>query len=395
MTLEPGRPSEPAHGYHRIASERHFRYLELEQGAFTTKWTAVDAGCQFCGTDTGLVLILDETLHSHVLVLCPLGCDPLADLRIDRQHFITYSRLRGYADPNPDLLWIIDAGFGEEPPPPPDIAHDLIAGWGYAAKKGGNAVKAEVKGAIRSRRRAAAKAARNAAYAPVAAVLRAAWGWQAGPTLTPPPRPRTAPKPPKTPPVSAYRKALGIDAPKRGPKCLVCQDTGRITAPGISIPCTECAGPAAAATAAAEKRAERARQGKDRRTRPSPATTTGPGLVNTGTVNGSVQVAGNGAYTVQISGNQAAIDGQPVSLNDPRVKKAKADAAKAVRDGAKAVRANGGHSGVTINGRRAPEGHSTDANGNSIYVNTGVVNTSHISDDAQDFTSTTSPKPTA
>src|SRR4051812_11199797 len=107
MTLEPGRPSEPAHGYHRIATERHFRYLELEQGAFTTKWSTVAASCQFCGTATGLVLILDECLHSHVLVLCPLGCDPLADLRIDRQHFITYSRLRGYADPNPDLLWII------------------------------------------------------------------------------------------------------------------------------------------------------------------------------------------------------------------------------------------------------------------------------------------------
>ncbi|WP_281944698.1 hypothetical protein, partial [Streptomyces olivaceus] len=147
--------------------------------------------------------------------------------------------------------------------PPIDYAKELRTAAVEVAKYGKRKAKAKVRREVRKVKKQVGKRVRNEAMRPVAAVLRTAWSMQAG-GVEPVKGARRRPAP-KSPPVSAYRKAYGVQAPEKGPKCLVCEDSGQISAPGISIPCTECAGPAAAALEAAERRAERARQGKDER----------------------------------------------------------------------------------------------------------------------------------
>jgi len=256
------RPANPAEGYHRIATTRRFRYLVPDPArTLRAAWLTEDLACPACSVDTGLLLVLDEH-HGDRLVqaTCPAG-HQWADPRVDRHHFAAYSRLRGWAQPDLDWSWVVDAGFGEEPEPPIDYARELKEGWGYALKQGRNAVKRRVKKTVRAQRRAAGKATRNAAYAPVAAALRTAWSWQAG--TAPEPEPEAEEEPyPDIPSVAKYRKAYGMEPRRRGPRCLVCEDTGRI--PGTPITCTECDGPAAAAMAAAERRAARARNPKSR-----------------------------------------------------------------------------------------------------------------------------------
>jgi hypothetical protein len=175
---------------------------------------------------------------------------------------MAYCRFRA-GQQEADWLWLIESGFGEEPPPPIDYAEVMRKAPVEIAKYAKRKAKAKVRSKVRKVKKKATKRIKNEAMRPVAAVIRGAWMWQAG-GIEPvtPSRRRREPKPPETPSVAAYRKAYGMEAPKKGPTCLVCQDSGRITAPGISIPCTEFAGPAAAAVAAAERRADRARQGK-------------------------------------------------------------------------------------------------------------------------------------
>ncbi|MCM2424272.1 hypothetical protein [Streptomyces sp. RKAG293] len=223
------RPSDPASGYHRITSERRFRYLEQDPAhTYRIKWLPVPVACLICQTDTNLTFTLDEAADPLVHVACPAG-HAFDEPRIDRQHFITYSRLLSYADPNPALLWITDAGFGQEDPPPIDYAHDITAATRYAARQAKRRAKAQVKGAIRRPLRTAKKKARNAAFAPIAAALRAVWAWQAG----------TSPESsPKTAPASAGAPA----ASSRTTTCAVCQGAGQI--PGTTVTCTECARPA-------------------------------------------------------------------------------------------------------------------------------------------------------
>jgi hypothetical protein len=248
------RPPNPAEGYHKVRTTRRFRYL-VQDPAHTLRvtWITQDLACPACAIDAGLLLVLDEVAGDGMVhVTCPAG-HQWADPRVDRHHFAAYSRLTGFVTPDPDWVWVLEAGFGEEPPPPIDIAHDLAAGWGYAAKKARQAAKAKVKGTVRREARRARKAAADAAKAP----LRAARSRKAGPDNDQ--AAKAEPSPP-TPSVAKYRKALGIPAPERGPRCLVCEDTGRI--PGTPITCTECDGPAAAAMAAAERRAARARNPK-------------------------------------------------------------------------------------------------------------------------------------
>ncbi|MFI0742391.1 hypothetical protein ACH4PU_30595 [Streptomyces sp. NPDC021100] len=264
MSTDPLRPPEPAAGYHRITSERRFRYLQQDpEHTVRVTWQALPVTCPVCATDTGLTLTYEQGVDQMVHVLCPQGHawpEPL----VDTGHFTTYSRLEYWLDPHPDMLWIIDEGFGQEPPPPVDYAADLAA----AAKDVRRRTKARIKGAIRRPVRRAKKKALNLAFTPVAAALRGAWAQQAGGVAdTEPKAPgrrrgkKAAEKGPKVPSYAKYRKAYGIPAPAKGPRCLVCRDTGRITAPGVSIPCTECR-PATEALAAAERRAERARAGK-------------------------------------------------------------------------------------------------------------------------------------
>lgn len=219
------RPSDPASGYHRITCERRFRYLEQDPAhTYRIQWLPVPVACLICQTDTHLTFTLDEAADPLVHVACPAG-HAFDEPRIDRQHFITYSRLLSYADPNPALLWITDAGFGQEDPPPIDYAHDITAATRYVSRKVKRRAKAKVKAAIRRPLRTAKKKARNAAFTPVAAALRTVWAWQAGAS-------------PKAAPAATGAPA----ATSRTTTCAVCKGAGRF--PGTTVSCTECAGPA-------------------------------------------------------------------------------------------------------------------------------------------------------
>jgi hypothetical protein len=255
------RPPNPAAGYHRVATTRRFRYL-VQDPAHTLRvtWITQDLACPACAVDTGLLLVLDEAAgDSMVQVTCPAG-HQWADPRVDRHHFAAYSRLNGFVTPDPDWFWVTEAGFGEEPPPPIDYAHDIAGAAKYVAKRAKSAAKSKVKSTVRRETRKARRAVANTAKAPVDA-LRSAWKRQAGPATEAEPEPEEEPYP-DIPSVAKYRKAYGMEPVRRGPRCLVCEDTGRI--PGTPITCTECDGPAAAAMAAAERRAARARTPKSR-----------------------------------------------------------------------------------------------------------------------------------
>ncbi|WP_307717442.1 hypothetical protein [Streptomyces sp. V4I23] len=114
-----------------------------------------------------------------------------------------------------------------------------------------------------------------------------------------------------------FEPLLEASAPAKGPACLVCEDSGRITAPGISIGCTECAGPAA------ERKAERARKGNTppRRARP------GAGGKTTGNSGGRTPVTGQGV-TVDGDNNRPIRVNSPAGSGGPLT----ADQAAAVRD---------------------------------------------------------------
>lgn len=364
------RPANPSEGYHRIATTRRFRYL-VQDPAHTlrTVWIPQDLLCPACTADVGLLLVLDEHDGVNLVqVTCPAG-HQWTDPRVDPNHFAAYSRLHGWAQPDLDWSWVLDAGFGEEPEPPINYGKELKEGWGYALRQGRNAVKRRVKKTVRAQRRAAGKAARNAAYAPVAGVLRAAWFWQAGPAAPERPKPKAKPYP-DIPSVAKYRKAYGMAAPKRGPKCLVCEDTGRI--PGTSITCTECAGPAAAAMAAAEKRAERARAGKG--PQPKDKTARGPresrttGSAGNGD-NQQVIVTGSGR------GRQVTINGQKVApqpMDRETAARVDRDIARSMREVRQAVKESGGTSGSTVN---------VHGKNNSIITNT--TSAGHATDDGR------------
>jgi hypothetical protein len=261
MPISPWRPLNPDGGDYYLIFERRFRHI-VQDPAHTWRqvWIATVIACPLCEADTGLRLGYTSGLDAALEGACPVG-HVWIESRVDVTHWMAYCRFRAGRQ-EPDWFWLIQAGFGEEPPPPIDYAKEIGEAARYLAKYGRRKAKTKV----RKVKKKVGKQVRNQAMRPVAAALRTAWTLRAGgvePVKAP--RRRSEPKPPKTPPVSAYRKAYGVEAPKKGPKCLVCQDTGRITAPGISIPCVECAGPAAAVLEAAERRAERARQGKDER----------------------------------------------------------------------------------------------------------------------------------
>lgn len=238
MTTQPLRPADPGAGYHRVISRRRFRYIERDpEHTIRVTWRSVPVVCPVCEADTDLQLVLDEATDVVVQVHCS-GRHVWPELAIDPQHFRTYSRLQWESDPDPDLMWIVDAGFGEEPPGPVDLEEvkDVAKAIGGFYK---SQAKRRVKGAIRKPVRAARRKAGKAAASPFTAAVRAMRGRraeQAGEGGEP-----TSAVPPldvKIPSVAKYRKAYGMPAPKRGPKCLVCEDTHVI--PGTRIPCTEC-----------------------------------------------------------------------------------------------------------------------------------------------------------
>lgn len=264
MGIDARRYPNPAAGYHHIACERRFMWIEPDPEAKTRDtWLQHPVTCPICAADTGLVLVFERG-DSFVQVLCPNGHEWPEPL-VTPQYFVAYSEQRYFADPDPHLLWILAKGFGEEPEPPIDDHVEQIARAAKdITKYAGRKAKTRAKRAVRKPLRTAKKKALNVAFAPVAAALRAAWIMQSGGVPQQAPKGRGKRRHPedgmKIPTAAAYRKALGVPAQKKGPHCLVCRDTGRITAPGVSIPCTECLG-AAAPLARAEEKARRVREG--------------------------------------------------------------------------------------------------------------------------------------
>ena len=256
MSRDPHQPANPAAGDHYVVCTRPFRALALDPAhTIRNVWIAEPIACPACDARDGLRLAYLEGADLMVTAVCPRRHEWL-EQRVDRAHFRAYSRLRFGLEVDADDLWILGSGFGEEPPPPLDIA-DIRAAAGEVAKVYRREAKSAAKAAVRKPARRARRAVQQAAHHPISAALRTMWIWQAGGMPEP-----GGQEPPEaefeTPAYAKYRKALGIPSQTRGPRCLVCEDTGTI--PGTPITCTECAGPAAAAMAAAQRRAERARR---------------------------------------------------------------------------------------------------------------------------------------
>ncbi|THA28250.1 hypothetical protein E4198_00095 [Streptomyces sp. RKND-216] len=287
MNHDPIRANDPGSGRHLVIAARKFRYIEQDPAhELRTVWIAHDVVCPACLADTNLTLTFHEAVDPSVQVTCPTG-HTWGEMAIDVGHFTAYTRLVSWCDPDPDTRWITDAGFGEEPPPPIDYAGDLKAGYTYAAKFASRRAKTRTRAAIRRPVKKAKKRAINVTCAPLAAALRTAWTWQAGgiPQDPPPPAPKQPAKEqgPKVPSYAKYRKAYGIPAPQRGPRCLVCNDSRRI--PGTAISCTECSPTAAGAPNPA---------GQD-------ATPPGGGVVNRGGVVGDVVNNGASAHASRLT----------------------------------------------------------------------------------------------
>ncbi|TDU67890.1 hypothetical protein [Streptomyces sp. KS 21] len=261
--IDPTRTHDPDAGYYCITAERRFNYLQLDPDhTIRVVWQALPVTCPMCGAETGLTLVLERAVQPVVEVLCPARHEWSEHL-IDPAHFTAWADMR-WTTPNWDMFWILEAGFGEEPLPPVDLVEEVPKAARIVTKVLVREAKKRVRRQVRRRVRKVKKKAVNVAYAPVAALIRTAWSMQAGiPQETPAPaekKGKQAPGP-KIPSLAKYRAAYGMATPVKGPACLVCEDQGRIVAPGVNIPCTECEGPAAAALAAAERKAARARAG--------------------------------------------------------------------------------------------------------------------------------------
>ncbi|MGC5000617.1 hypothetical protein [Streptomyces sp. DT195] len=344
MPISPWQSLNPDQGAYYLIFERRFRIVvEDPERTWRLVWIPTVIACPVCEADNGLRLAYTTGLDAVVEAACPVG-HIWVEPRIDVGQWKAYCRYRtGMLEA--DWLWLIEAGFGEEPPPPIDYAEDIRQGAVAFAKVARRRAKATARREVRKVKKKVAKRARNEVMRPVAAFLRVTWTMQAGGAVQKggSPRRRAAePKPPKTPPLSAYRKAYGMETPEKGPKCLVCEDSGRITAPGVSIPCTECAGPVAAVLEEAERRVERVRQGKEDRSPHKGRRPERPGQASSSPVTGSVVVV-NGSNEQVIATRSA--PGRPLSDQDAKLARAVEEAAEG------AIKAAGDGHGVHVHGR--------------------------------------------
>jgi hypothetical protein len=375
MPIDRHESGNPDIGYFRIPSERPFHYLVQDPGKLLLTWLTPTVGCPVCAATTGLLLACRFGHDPAVQVLCEAG-HQWYEPAIDLTHFRAYARLRYGLDCDPDDLWIMNSGFGEEPPPPIDYTAEIAAAARDVAKYAARKSKAKIRRETRSLRRGARRTARRS--------LAALWkGLRPGGN-----QPADQPSAPKagrggavpeeeyrTPSYAQYRKALGIPAQQRGPRCLVCADTGRITAPGVDISCTEC-GSGSGGSAGTGRGPRAGRTG----------TWTGAGVVNTGVIVGEVRNPDGSRSSVQLVGDQATVDGVQVGRNDPRVHQAVAQAgrmaAAAGLQAAEQIRAHADqvttsadgtttytHTGITSHGRRLPKGTTVDEHGNTFQNN--------------------------
>ncbi|MEV7217887.1 hypothetical protein AB0O31_32935 [Kitasatospora cineracea] len=255
----PAQP-DPLHARHLIRCERPFRYLvedeEADLGPFADparRWAQRTLACPVCLAEDGLHLSLIESEDTDVVVRCP-GRHEWPDPRLDRRHFVAHSR-NLFLEPDSDWVWLEEAGYGQEPPPPVDYWAEgreaAVVITKYFAKR----ATGRLGRTLRRGRRKAGRAVTGAARAAGQAVR----GRLAGQDPPCEEQAQTAPAPagrrrPKGP--AAYRRAPGVPAPSRGPRCLVCSDTGRITAPGVDIPCPECPSRRTARTRTRDDRTE-------------------------------------------------------------------------------------------------------------------------------------------
>lgn len=297
--MRDDRPTspDPINATHRVLCERPFRYLEEDLeivfGPFSNpadRWVVQTLSCPVCLAEEGLDLTLVESTDPEVWVRCPQRHE-WSDPRLNRAHFIEYSRFRYLPDPDPASAWLLEAGYGEEPPPPVDkFAEGREAAvflTKYFVKKAKRKIKAQttgrVKKSLRRGRRKAGRAVVGTARAAGTALRNRIVGEDA--VLEDELLDDEFPEPGgdqgdiKVPSYAKYRKAMGIPAPGRGgPRCLVCSDSGRITAPGVDIPCSECRPGAGAG---------RTRKNSSRTTRVS-----GPGVYVEGDLDTSVTNTG-------------------------------------------------------------------------------------------------------
>jgi len=283
--------ADPLNALHRVLCERPFRYLEEDEeivlGLFSNpmeRWAVRTLSCPVCLAEEGLDLSLIESTDPEVMVRCP-GRHEWAEPRLDRQHFIGFSRFRYLSDPDAEWAWLLEAGYGEEPPPPVDYWAEgreaAVYLTKYFAKRAKRKIKAQTTGRVKKAVRQGRRKAGRAVVGGVRAAGKAVRGkFTGGDDVLEDellddelPEPGDDQEHVEVPSYAAYRKGLGIPASKRGPRCLVCSDTGRITAPGVDIPCSEC-GPA---------RPRKPRADKADTTRVS-----GPGVYVAGDLNGSV-----------------------------------------------------------------------------------------------------------
>ncbi|MEV7602918.1 hypothetical protein AB0O91_36690 [Kitasatospora sp. NPDC089797] len=253
----PNSP-DPLNALHRVIAERRFRYLEQDLEHIPWAWSGPLDGwlarvlsCPVCLAEEGLDLSLVESSDPEVVVRCP-DRHEWSEPRLVREHFIGYSRFRFLPLPDPDWAWLLEAGYGEEPPPEVDYWAEgreaaVVLGKHFA-KRAKRRIKAKTTGrlgdAVQQGRQKAGRAVTGAARAAGQKVRERIVGDDV--LEDEPPlddefgEPGDDQEHVEVPSYAKYRKALGIPAARRGPRCLVCSDTGRITAPGVDIPCTEC-----------------------------------------------------------------------------------------------------------------------------------------------------------
>ncbi|WBP92191.1 hypothetical protein [Kitasatospora cathayae] len=289
---------DPLNALHRVITERRFRYLEQDPEYVPWAWSGPLDGwvvqvlsCPVCLAEEGLDLSLIESTDPEVVVRCP-EFHEWSEPRLIREHFIGYSRFRFLPEPDPDWAWLLEAGYGEEPPPPVDYWAEgreaAVVLSKYFANRAKRKIKAKTTGrlkkAVRQGRRKAGRAVTDTARAAGQKVRERIVGDDDVLEDELPDDELTEPGDDQehidVPSYAKYRKALGIPASKRGPRCLVCSDTGRITAPGVDIPCTECA-----PSRPRKSRSDQAGAGGGARVG-------GPGLYTTGDITGSVTNTG-------------------------------------------------------------------------------------------------------
>ncbi|MFJ9846301.1 hypothetical protein ACIRYZ_38855 [Kitasatospora sp. NPDC101155] len=260
MNREWPHAPDPLNALHRVITERRFRYLEQDPECVPWAWSGPLDGwvvqvlsCPVCLAEEGLDLSLIESSDPEVVVRCP-DLHEWSEPRLIRDHFIGYSRFRFLPLPDPDWAWLLEAGYGEEPPPPVDYWAEgreaAVVLSKYFAKRAKRKIKAKTTGrlkkAVRQGRQKAGQAVTGAARAAGQKVRDRIVGDDVLEDELLDDRldePSDDQEHIEVPSYAKYRKALGIPAAKRGPRCLVCSDTGRITAPGVDIPCTECGTP--------------------------------------------------------------------------------------------------------------------------------------------------------